>query len=298
MSEGQSEASRPDLSQGIALGQLPEGATLLGHVGDNSVLLARRGQEVFAIGATCTHYGGPLAEGLLVDDTVRCPWHHACFSLRTRGGAAGASPQPGRLLAGRAAGRQGRRPGESGGYLEAGPAAGGRYARINPDPRRRRGRQHGSETLRREGYAGGIVMLSADSSVPYDRPNLSKDYLAGNAPEERIPLRSPEFYREHRIELHLGAARGAGRKRQPPLLRRAADRDRSRAGAARCPGRQPAAHPLPALARRQPRHHQEGGDGAARRRDRCKFYRARGRGLAAHAQATLLQGSAGLPARA
>ena len=83
MSEGQSQPSGPDLAQGLAFAQLADGAMLLGHVGDKAVLLARRGQEVFAIGATCTHYGGPLAEGLLVDDTVRCPWHHACFSLRT-----------------------------------------------------------------------------------------------------------------------------------------------------------------------------------------------------------------------
>ena len=62
-----------------------------------------------------------------------------------------------------------------------------------------------AETLRREGYTGRIVMLSADASVPCDRPNLSKDYLAGNAPEEWVPLRPPEFYREHGIELHLGA---------------------------------------------------------------------------------------------
>ncbi len=56
---------------------------LLGHIGEDAVLLARRGDDVFAVGAVCTHYNGPLAEGLLVDDTVRCPLHHACFSLHT-----------------------------------------------------------------------------------------------------------------------------------------------------------------------------------------------------------------------
>src|SRR6266851_4496684 len=52
--------------------------------------------------------------------------------------------------------------------------------------------------LRRKGYSGPITMLSADDAGPYDRPNLSKDYLAGNAPEEWIPLRSPDFYRADR----------------------------------------------------------------------------------------------------
>ena len=83
MSEATTQPSGPDFAQGLAFAQLADGAMLLGHVGEQPVLLARRGQEVFAIDATCTHYGGPLAEGLLVEDTVRCPWHHACFSLRT-----------------------------------------------------------------------------------------------------------------------------------------------------------------------------------------------------------------------
>src|SRR5580704_10131649 len=73
----------PDLVRGIAIDEVPDGHTLLGHVGDDAVLMIRRGDALFAIGATCSHYGGPLAEGLVVGDTVRCPWHHACFDIRT-----------------------------------------------------------------------------------------------------------------------------------------------------------------------------------------------------------------------
>ena len=83
MSETQGEPSGPDLTLGVAADSLADGQMLAGHVGDDAVLVARHGSEYFAIGATCTHYGGPLAEGLIVGDTVRCPWHHACFSLRT-----------------------------------------------------------------------------------------------------------------------------------------------------------------------------------------------------------------------
>src|SRR5678816_1680327 len=76
-------AQGPDFSRGIPLSQLPEGVMMPGHVEGEAVLLARQGGNLFAIGAFCTHYGAPLGDGLLVDDTVRCPWHHACFSLRT-----------------------------------------------------------------------------------------------------------------------------------------------------------------------------------------------------------------------
>src|SRR5207244_6369353 len=72
-----------DLTKGVALSDLSDGRMIGGHVGEEAVLLAQCGNELFAIGATCSHYGGPLAEGLVVADTVRCPWHHACFSLRT-----------------------------------------------------------------------------------------------------------------------------------------------------------------------------------------------------------------------
>src|SRR5262245_51774520 len=83
MADDQAKPTGPDLTAGIASTELADGAMLVGHVGEEQVLLARHGQEVFAVGAHCSHYHGPLADGLLVDDTVRCPWHHACFSLRT-----------------------------------------------------------------------------------------------------------------------------------------------------------------------------------------------------------------------
>src|SRR5262249_17696522 len=83
MSENAKQMSGPDLAGGVAITDIADGAMLQGYVGEEAVLLARRGDDFFAVGAACTTYPGPLAEGLMVGDTVRCPWHHACFSLRT-----------------------------------------------------------------------------------------------------------------------------------------------------------------------------------------------------------------------
>ena len=79
----------PDLRVGVPASDLPEGGTLSGSVAGEAVLLARVGGRVHAVGATCTHLGGPLGEGVLVDGQVRCPWHHARFAVAT-GEAVGA----------------------------------------------------------------------------------------------------------------------------------------------------------------------------------------------------------------
>src|SRR6476646_6663377 len=83
MGQDESGPAGPDLTQGIIVAELPDGGMLVGHVGEEEVLLVRQGTDVFAVGAHCTHYHGPLVDGIVVDGTVRCPWHHACFSLRT-----------------------------------------------------------------------------------------------------------------------------------------------------------------------------------------------------------------------
>jgi len=200
---GPSAPSGPDLTQGIPLGIVGDNGNLLGHVGDEAVLLARRGDEYFAIGATCTHYSGPLAEGLMVGDTVRCPWHHARFSLRT--GEAIDAPAFNPVGCWRTEVRDGSvyvrekiEPGFAPARLKT-QAAPDRIVIVG-------GGAAGfaaAEMLRREGFAGSITMLSSDNAPPYDRPNCSKDYLAGNAPEEWMPLRPPEFYRDNGIDLRL-----------------------------------------------------------------------------------------------
>ena len=204
MSEQAIKLDGPDLAQGVAASTLADGAMLLGHAQGEPLILVRRGEELFAIGAVCTHYAGPLAEGLLDGDSVRCPWHHACFSLRT--GEALRAPaldpvacwrveqQDGKAFVKEkidSASRQPRPPaaGMPGSVVIVGGGAAGNAA---------------AEVLRREGYAGRLTMLSADTSVPYDRPNLSKNYLAGSAPEEWIALRSTEFYEQQDIDLKLG----------------------------------------------------------------------------------------------
>jgi NADPH-dependent 2,4-dienoyl-CoA reductase/sulfur reductase-like enzyme/nitrite reductase/ring-hydroxylating ferredoxin subunit len=201
MAEEQAQPAGPDLTQGVASGDFT-GETLLGHVGNQDVLLVRAGGEIFAIDAHCSHYHGPLAEGLVVGDGIRCPWHHACFDLRT--GEAARAPaltalsvwqvehEGDRILVRRK--REQPKP-----PAKASADAPGRIVIVG-------GGAAGfaaAEMLRRQEYRGSIVMLSNDAAPPVDRPNLSKDYLAGSAPEDWLPLRPDSYYTEAGIELRL-----------------------------------------------------------------------------------------------
>jgi NADPH-dependent 2,4-dienoyl-CoA reductase/sulfur reductase-like enzyme/nitrite reductase/ring-hydroxylating ferredoxin subunit len=193
-----------DFTKGIAAREVGDGDIVAGRVGDDEVLVARHGAEFFAISAHCTHYHGPLADGLLVGDTIRCPWHHACFSLRTGEPLRAPALDPverwhverqGDTLfvrhkldaASKSSSSRDRSRWPESVVIIGGGAAGLAAADV----------------LRREGYDRPISILSADDSPPCDRPNLSKDYLAGTAQEDWIPLRPESFYADRQIELAL-----------------------------------------------------------------------------------------------
>jgi NADPH-dependent 2,4-dienoyl-CoA reductase/sulfur reductase-like enzyme/nitrite reductase/ring-hydroxylating ferredoxin subunit len=202
MADQQAAPAGPDLSQGITLSDF-SGATLLGHVGDEELLLVRSGAEIFAIDAHCSHYHGPLAEGLVDGESIRCPWHHACFDLRT--GEATRAPALNPLAvwnvereADRIFVRQKRAQPKP--RVNAAADAPGKIVIVG-------GGAAGfaaAEMLRRQDFSGGIVMLSSEAAAPVDRPNLSKDYLAGSAPEDWLPLRPDDFYSGAAIDLRLG----------------------------------------------------------------------------------------------
>jgi NADPH-dependent 2,4-dienoyl-CoA reductase/sulfur reductase-like enzyme/nitrite reductase/ring-hydroxylating ferredoxin subunit len=201
MAEEKAEPSGPDLAHGIALSMFTS-EILLGHVGDQDVLLVRSGPEIFAIDAHCSHYHGPLAEGLVVGESIRCPWHHACFDLRT--GEATRAPALTSLAVWQ--------------VEHEGDRIFVRQKREQPKPRVKGsvdapgrivivgGGAAGfaaTEMLRRQEFRGSIVMLSSDTAPPVDRPNLSKDYLAGSAPEDWLPLRPDSFYAEAGVDMRL-----------------------------------------------------------------------------------------------
>jgi NADPH-dependent 2,4-dienoyl-CoA reductase/sulfur reductase-like enzyme/nitrite reductase/ring-hydroxylating ferredoxin subunit len=201
MAEAQNPPAGPDLALGVAAGDFKNNM-LLGHVGDEEVLLVRSGSEIFAIDAHCSHYHGPLAEGIVVGASVRCPWHHACFDLRS--GEAARPPALSPLSVWKVE-QEGDRIFVRQ-KLEESPRK-----RVPADAPRRivivGGGAAGfaaAELLRRDGYGGEVTMLSNDTALPVDRPNLSKDYLAGSAPEDWIPLRPDSFYADSKIDLRLG----------------------------------------------------------------------------------------------
>ena len=203
MADQQASPAGPDLSKGVAPSDF-SGHMLLGHVGDEEVLLVRSGSEIFAIDAHCSHYHGPLADGVVDGEHVRCPWHHACFDLRT--GEATHAPAFNALAVWKVE-REGERIvvrdklGEPKPRIRGVVDAPSRIVIVG-------GGAAGfaaAEMLRRQDYRGSIVMLSQEKAAPVDRPNLSKDYLAGSAPEDWLPLRPDDFYREAKIDLRLGA---------------------------------------------------------------------------------------------
>jgi NADPH-dependent 2,4-dienoyl-CoA reductase/sulfur reductase-like enzyme/nitrite reductase/ring-hydroxylating ferredoxin subunit len=192
-----------DLTAGVRLDAIADGGTMAGRVGEDEIVLVRRGERCFAVGAHCTHYHGALADGLVVGDTVRCPLHHACFDLAT--GEAVRAPALDPIACWRV-----ERRGDTVFVRE----------KLPPHPPQAIGGTHPSsvviagggaaglaaaDMLRRYGYAGSITMISADADPPVDRPNLSKDYLAGEAQEDWIPLWPPDLYKERRVDLVLGS---------------------------------------------------------------------------------------------
>ena len=202
MSNDSVQPEGPDFRHGVELSSIADGAMLSGQIEDQPALLVRHGEALFAVGAKCTHYGGPLSDGVVIGETIRCPWHHACFSLRS--GEVLRAPARDPLPRWRVEVNDGiayarerieRQPAptlsstelpESVVIIGGGPA--GNMA---------------AETLRDEGYAGPITMLSADATLPADRPNLSKDYLAGRISEEWALLRSPDYFQDNGIDGRL-----------------------------------------------------------------------------------------------
>jgi NADPH-dependent 2,4-dienoyl-CoA reductase/sulfur reductase-like enzyme/nitrite reductase/ring-hydroxylating ferredoxin subunit len=196
------ESSQRDFRSGIPADSLTDGAMVRGLIDGEEAILLRQGDALYALGAQCTHYHAELAEGLLAGSVLHCPMHHSQFDIRT--GEALCAPALDALPCWRV-----ERVGDQVFARE----------RILSPPRSRKsavpadvvivgGGAAGlaaADMLRREGYAGRLTMISADADPPVDRPNLSKDFLAGTAQADWMPLRGDDWYAEQRIELLLNA---------------------------------------------------------------------------------------------
>ena len=193
------EPTGADFATGIP--DLDDGAILQGHYGQRAVIAVRRGSDYFVVAAACAHWGENLASGAVIGDTIRCAHHHACFSVRTGEATCPPALGPiqtfkvdkrgnGRFVAGKA--EQAAAHDIPGGPSSVVVVGGGGAGSA------------GALALRDEGYTGPILLISADKDLPCDRPNVSKDYLAGNAPEEWLFLRDGDSWKAANIDVQLG----------------------------------------------------------------------------------------------
>jgi NADPH-dependent 2,4-dienoyl-CoA reductase/sulfur reductase-like enzyme/nitrite reductase/ring-hydroxylating ferredoxin subunit len=178
------------------------------EVGGLKILLTRLDGTFFAMGGECSHYGGPLAEGVLSGMHVTCPWHQARFHIKT--GELASPPaldsmarfettvERDQVLVILPESATGTIPpamvkrdakADSRTFVILGGGAAGNAA---------------AQKLRQVAYQGRILLISQESRVPYDRTALSKGYLSGDMEAESLPLRNDAFYNEADIELMLG----------------------------------------------------------------------------------------------
>ncbi len=197
----------PDLRAGVPTSSIGD-SPLIGRVDDQAVLLVRHGQAIRAVAAHCTHYSGPLADGIVVDGTIRCPWHHACFDLASGqplGAAIAPLPCWDVIVEGDRV-----RVGTTRSQPVASVAGPDRVVIVG-------GGASGvacAEALRLAGHRGSITIVSSEGSDPVDRPNLSKDYLAGAAPEDWVYLRTRDALREHDITFAAETVTGIDTQRR------------------------------------------------------------------------------------
>jgi NADPH-dependent 2,4-dienoyl-CoA reductase/sulfur reductase-like enzyme/nitrite reductase/ring-hydroxylating ferredoxin subunit len=227
MSANDEKPTGPDLSIPVPISSIPIGGMLAGHFEGEPVILARVGGTFFAIGGKCTHYGASLGDGMIEGETVRCPWHHACFNLRNGAAVGGPAlldlPAYETVVENESVHVVGVKSAVDTATLSRGPGKSRAPERVTLAPA---SPPHPSsvviigagaagnacaEMLRRENYRGPLVLIDPDTDAPYDRPNLSKDYLAGSAPEEWLPLHPQEFYEQQEVAFRRGRIKSIDR---------------------------------------------------------------------------------------
>jgi len=182
------------------VGDLKEGVPVSIKAHGEKVLLVRVGGAIHACEGKCRHYGAPLEEGLLLGHVITCPWHNARFDVRT-----------GRMVSPPALTSLARYPVKvEDGVVYLGPAEKPKAPRIEGKDDRTFAIVGGgaagnaaAETLREEGFAGKVLLITAEAELPYDRPTLSKDFLSGEASREWLPLHNTKYYERRQIELLL-----------------------------------------------------------------------------------------------